>query len=196
MFTYKGCVYTVQLHTFQSIGWSVQLLPFFLPSQFQVWIFWGRFEVCSASLSKGWCSVCIMGCTCHRMWHAASLQTGVRLVLFTPSKGESWRVRGIIHIKKILLFQFCYYFCRTFCSLLSLALCPAGTSKQAGRSCSARGHLHLLPHVLAVAFGFAQVPPKTTLLISLVLQTHSLIKMLSWCLGDVGLFPCKHSRLS
>lgn len=52
MFMYKGCVYTVQLHTFQSIGQSVQLLPFFLPSQFQVWIFWGRFEVCSASQQR------------------------------------------------------------------------------------------------------------------------------------------------
>lgn len=113
-------------------------------------------------LSKGQCSVFVVGGTSHRMWQAASLQAGVMLLLFTPSKGESWRVRGIIHIKKVLLFQFCYYFCLTFCSLPGLALCPAGTPKQAGGPCLARGHLHLLPHPLAVAFGFAQLPPKTT----------------------------------
>lgn len=142
-----------------------------------------------ASAAFGWWD------TRHRMWHAASLRAGVMLVLFTPSEGKSWRGRGLIHIKRILLFQFCSYFCLAFCSLLSLALCPAGTLKQAGGSCLARGHLHLLPHALAVAFGFVQDPLKTTLPVSLVLQTHSLIKMLSWSLGDVGLFLCKHSRL-
>lgn len=81
----------------------------------------------------------------------------------------------------------------SFCSLFSLALCPAGILKQAGGSCLIHGHLYLLPHALAVVFGFGQVPPKTALLILLVLQTCSLIKMLGWSLGDVGLFPCKQS---
>lgn len=44
--------------------------------------------------------------------------------------------------------------------------------------------------------GFVQVPPKTTRLISFILQTHCLMKMLSQSLGGVGLFLCKHSRLS
>lgn len=109
------CSHTKDVFTlYSSTDFRVWLLPFFtffsLLSQFQVWIFWGRFEVCSASLSKGQCGICIVGGTCHRMWHAASLQAGAMLVLCTPSKGESQRVRGIIHIKQILLFQLCYYF--------------------------------------------------------------------------------------
>lgn len=41
-------------------------------------------------------------------------------------------MEGIIHIKKILLFWFCYCFCLTFCSLLSSVLCLPGTLKQVG----------------------------------------------------------------
>lgn len=126
------CSHTKDVFTlYSSTDFRVWLLPFFtfffychsfkcgflILSQFQVWIFWGRFEVCSASLSKGQCGIRIVGGTCHRMWHAASLQAGAMLVLCTPSKGESQRVRGITHIKQILLFQFRY------CFFLLLAVC-------------------------------------------------------------------------
>ena len=128
---------------------------------------------------------------------AGSLSPGwsVMLIPFAPSKGENWRVRGIIHGRNILLSQFCYFFGLTFCSLLSLALCPAGSERQAGGAFRGPRPLHLLPHALAVAFGFVQVPAQTTLLISLVLQTCSLIEMLSRSLGDGRLFLCEHTRL-
>lgn len=126
------------------------------------------------SLSPGWSDAC---------------------ALYTIERGKPESEGDNAH-KADPSFSVSLLFFLTSCSVLCLVLCPAGTLKQAGLSCMAHGHLHLLPHAPAVVFGFAQVPPKTALLISLVLQTRSLIKMPSWSLGDVSLFPCRHSRLS
>lgn len=80
--------YTAQLHTFWSAGQSVQLLPLFLCSQFEVWLFWGGWRS-AVPLSARACAACSswdahgtdMAHSLSPAWSDAHAPT--------PSKGES-----------------------------------------------------------------------------------------------------------
>lgn len=63
--------YPAQLHTFSSAGQSVQLLPLFLPSQFEVWLFWGGWR-CAVPLSA-------KACAAFSSWHAHGIDRACSL---------------------------------------------------------------------------------------------------------------------